>query len=260
MKKILLLTLPVMALCLASCEKNNGDELSGDDVIQFQDPNFLKALLYVQGGYIYDAETDDFVNYLIDVDTDKDGKITVNEAKKVRALVLSYESEDGEWMSYDIERMPEIKYFSALEFLDCYDNRLTSLDLINCTALTWLDCYDNQLASLDVSDCTALLRLDCDDNGLISLDLGNNTALEFLSCYNNQLTSLDLSNNTALIQLSCDNNQLTSLNLSNCAALMELSCSGNPLTKIILNKNHMLDEYFIQSIIEEYGDIIEYVE
>ena len=253
--------LPVMALFLASCEKNNGDELSGDDVIQFQDPNFLKVLLVVQGTEIYDTETGAFVYYLIDVDADKDGKITVNEAKKVRALVLNYDdSKDEEWIRYDIERMPEIKYFSALEFLNCYDNRLTFLDLSNNTALTFLFCNDNQLTFLDLSNNTALTFLFCDNNQLTSLDVSNNTALTDLFCDNNRLTSLDVSNNTALTFLDCSDNQLTSLDVSNNTALTYLECGGNPLTKIILNKNHMIDEYNIQNIIREYGDIIEYVD
>ena len=134
----------------------------------------------------------------MDVDANKDGKITVNEAKNVRALEVNHLPDDSYLIGYGIESMPEIKYFTALEYLDCWGNQLTSLDL------------------------------------------SNNTALRYLYCSYNQLTSLDLSNNTALT---------------------ELYCSYNPqLSKIILNKNHMIDEYYIQDIIEEYGDIIEYME
>ena len=197
MKKILLFMLPIMALSLASCEKNNRNELPDDHVIQFEDPNFLEALLVVRDVYYYD-ETGDYVEYLMDVDANKDGKITVNEAKNVRALEVNHLPDDSYLIGYGIESMPEIKYFTALEYLDCWGNQLTSLDL------------------------------------------SNNTALRYLYCSYNQLTSLDLSNNTALT---------------------ELYCSYNPqLSKIILNKNHMIDEYYIQDIIEEYGDIIEYME
>ena len=280
MKKILLFMLPVMALIFTSCEKNNENELSGDDVIQFEDPNFLKALLVVKERSIYNPETDDYEDCLIDVDANKDGKITVNEAKKVRALVLNNE-DDIDPMGYNIERMPEIKYFTSLEYLNCSFNQLTSLDVSNNAALTYLDCYSNQLTSLDVSNCTALTYLDCSENQLTSLDVNNNTALESLDCYSNQLTSLDVNNNTALESLGCSSNQLTSLDVNNNTALESLDCSSNqlttldlynnrlieylyisnnPLQKLILYKYHIIDEYDMQGIESEYGDIIEYVE
>ena len=242
MKKILLFMLPVMALIFTSCEKNNENELSGDDVIQFEDPNFLKALLVVQETSIYNPETDDYEDCLIDVDANKDGKITVNEAKKVRALVLNYKyGEHADVVGFNIERMPEIKYFTSLEYLDCWANeKLTSLDLSNNTALTYLACSESQLTSLDVSSCTALTYLDCSDNQLTSLDVSNNTALTSLLCGYNQLTSLDVSNNTALTALGCDNNLLSTLDLSNCTALEYLDCYDNLLTTLDLSNNTVL--------------------
>ena len=116
-----------------------------------------------------------------------------------------------------------------------YNNSLTSLDVSGCTALTALDCRNNQLTSLDLSSCTALTELNCNNNQLTSLDLSNNTALTDLYCYDNQLTSLDLSNNTALTTLSCGSytkGQLTSLNVSGCTALTELDCHNNQLTSL----------------------------
>ena len=172
---------------------------------------------------------------------------------------------------------------TALTYLNCSDNDLTTLDLSNCTALIGLDCESNQLTtldlsnntaleylfcswnwaltSLDVSNSTALTYLDCSDNNLTTLDLSNNTALTELYCSSNQLASLDLSNNTALTELNCYDNQLTSLDLSNNTALTHLNCSNNPqLFKIILPKFYKLADSYIRDIIEEYGDIIEYVE
>ena len=86
------------------------------------------------------------------------------------------------------------------------------------------------------------------------------TALTILECRNNQLTSLNVRNNSALRRLACDNNKLTTLDLRYNNALTYLSCSGNPLTKIILSRRHMLGEMGIQTIIFQYGDIIEYVD
>ena len=327
MKKILFM-LPLVALSFASCEKDNGkgEELSGDDIIQFEDPNFLKALLTVQEIRVLDpdniaADIDGYVPYTVDVDTNRDGQISVNEAEKVCALDLSIYGTGGE--TFNVSKIPEIKYFTSLEYLSCYENQLTILDLRGCPALEtlWCEdnqltsinlsknsalihftCYNNKLTSLDLSGCPELTSLECDGNQLTSLDLSNNPALTHLYCYDNQLetldvsnnivlktlkcdenqltildvskntalinlycsdnqlTELDLSNNTALTTLWCYNNQLTELDLSNNTALTELSCENNPLTKLILPRDNNIYDSYMQQLIKEYGDIIEYVE
>ena len=149
---------------------------------------------------------------------------------------------------------------TALTGLSCSDNQLTSLDVSNNTALTGLFCDGNQLTSLDLSNNTALTELFCDGNQLTSLDLSNNTALTRLQCFNNQLTSLDVSNNTALEYLNCGGNQLTSLDVSNNTALTDLWCNDNPLQKLIIYTYHIIEDFDIERIKSEYGDIIEYKE
>ena len=267
MKKILLLTLPLMVMCFASCEKDKG-ELSGDDVIQFKDPNFLKALLVVQEISLYDAETDDYIPYMMDVDKNKDGQISVNEAKEVKGLVL-YDDENSDY--FNISDVSEIKYFTSLTHLDFEANQVTTLDLSNNTALTYIDCMSNHLRSLNISKNTALRMLYCGDNQLTSLDLSNNTALTYLDCPVNQLISLDLSNNTGLTWLVFYSNpQLTTLDVSMCHGLERLDCvnygfDGDydyntkcPLESLKVYKYHSIINF---NVVEEaYGDIIEYVE
>ena len=189
-------------------------EIDGDRTIQFKDPNFLKALI---------AEN---------VDADGDGQITVNEAKAVKSLNVS---------DSDIKEMSEIRYFTALVWLYCYGNQLTTLDVSNNTALTELHCYWNQLTDLDVSKNTALTQLYCDDNQLTTLDVSNNTDLKELHCYNNQLTTLDVSNNTALTYLWCSGNPLTTLDVSNNTALTQLYCYDNQLTALDVSNNTALE-------------------
>ncbi len=106
-----------------------------------------------------------------------------------------------------ISDLTGIQGFSALTYLTCTSNQLTSLDITKNTALTHLDFRDNQLTSLDVSNNKALLALDCRNNQLTSLDVSKNTALGVLNCFMNKLTSLDVSKNTALIYLVCSYNQ-----------------------------------------------------
>ena len=153
-------------------------------------------------------------------DKNGDGWLLPSEIAAVTKITVSRKS---------ISSLKGIEFFTALTKLDCYGNKLTSLDVSKNTALKELYCYDNQLTSLDVSNNTALTELHCDYNGLTELDVSNNTALKELYCYDNQLTSLDVSKNTALIELSCGSNQLTSLDVSNNTALKELYCSGNQI-------------------------------
>ena len=244
MKKILLLALPLMVMCFASCEKNNG-EISKDNIIQFEDPNFLKALLCVQEIMMYDYEIDDFIMYLVDVDKNKDSQISVNEAKLVRGLDL---------FNFNVQSMPEIKYFTSLTSLNCDDNQLTSLDVSQNTALMELYCDSNQLASLDVSQNTALRDLDCKNNKLTALDVSKNTALTQLFCSDNQLATLNVSKNTALITLWCGNNQLTSLDVSNNTALWELRCGGNQLETLIISQSQQ-NARWLDDVKAEYPNL-----
>ena len=140
-----------------------------------------------------------------------------------------------------ITNLTGIEHFTILEWLECYDNQLTSLDVSQNTALKKLSCSSNQLTSLDVSGCTALKTLSCGRNQLTSLDVSKNAALTELMCGYNQLTSLDVSKNTALTLLSCDVNPLASLDVSKNAALTTLYCSENQLTSLDVSQNAVLD-------------------
>ena len=185
-----------------------------------------------QNVYIPDAN---FKNYLVNntaINTNGDSEIQVTEASAFTGIINCYD--------LSISDLIGIEAFTALTYLNCGYNQLTSLDVTQNTALEVLECYSNQLTSLDVSQNTALYRLKCDDNQLTSLDVSNNTALESLDCDANQLTSLDVSQNTALKILGCTVNQLTSLDVSNNTALEGLNCDANQLTSLDVSQNTAL--------------------
>lgn len=71
----------------------------------------MEALLVVKEIELYDPETDDYTFVTIDVDKNKDGQISVNEAKEVKGLDLHGENPED---SYNITDMSEIKYFTSL--------------------------------------------------------------------------------------------------------------------------------------------------
>ena len=133
-------------------------------------------------------------------DTDGDNVLSDSEIEQV-TLINCHEK--------DIASLKGIEFFTALEKLNCRDNRLSSLDVSKNTALKELSCSSNQLSGLDVSKNTALEGLNCSDNQLSFLDLRNNTALKELDCDNNRLGFLDVSNNTSLGDFACSKNQYT---------------------------------------------------
>lgn len=263
MRRILLFALPLVAIALSSCEKNPGG-LSGDDVIPFQDPDLLNALLEVKEINIPIRETirwsEDIYNvdwdeepYIIDIDKNRDKQISVNEASSVRGLYLDLDDEGTVNMS-------GIEYFTNIEYLDARFKKANSLDLSNTTALTVayiegntesinlsnntellvLDCSGCYMSSFDISNNKNLMSLSCSENGLTSLDLSNNTELVELYCERNPLTSLDVSNNTKLIVLDCYNSALTSLDISNNTELTHLDCRESLLTSLDISNNTKL--------------------
>ncbi len=156
-------------------------------------------------------------------DIDQDGFLSDEEIAAVTSI---------EVRAMNISDLKGIEYFTALDYLDCSFNQLTSLNVSNNTKLTYLECIGNQLTSLDVSKNTALTYLECIGNQLTSLDVSKNTALTGLYIGQNLLTSLNVSNNTALTELYCSFNQLTSLDVSKNTALTILYCYDNLLTSL----------------------------
>ncbi len=147
------------------------------------------------------------------IDTNNDDVLSDSEIQDVTNLDVSGRS---------ISNLKGIEHFTALTYLNCHTNQLTSLDVSKNTALTRLECYVNSLTSLDVSKNTALTRLNCRTNQLTGLDVSKNTALTYLSCNTNQLTSLDLKNglNNILTTFNATSNtNLTCIQVDDASAI-----------------------------------------
>jgi len=140
-----------------------------------------------------------------------------------------------------ISDLSGIEYFTALETLKCWNNKLTVLDVSSNIALTTLICDHNELTTLDVSKNTNLTYLGCHNNYLTALDVSSNTKLTDLSCNSNyNLSTLDISKNTRLRNLDCRYTKLTELDVSNNTGLTELVCGHNELTALDVSKNTAL--------------------
>lgn len=140
-----------------------------------------------------------------------------------------------------------------IERMWAWEQKIASVEGIEyCTALTWLNCGCNLLTSLDVSHNTALKTLDCIWNPqMTDLNVSGNTALKRLYCNNNQLTGLDVSRNTQLKELYGYNNQLTSLDVSNCKQLQVLYLNPMPSLKTLyMAKGQIIDNMSISKTTE----------
>ena len=160
------------------------------------------------------------------VDRDGDGLLYDSEISIIRNVSVS---------NMGIGSLKGIEYFTALQYLYCANNSLTSLDMLDCPMLTYLSCNGNALTSLDLSGCPALSTLYCSDNVLTELDLSVCPVLTDLQCSGNLLISINLSGNPQLRTLYCQDNLLGSLELDSNPALSSLYCQGNLLTELDLN-------------------------
>ena len=188
--------------------------------------------VYIQGTEQYTLIPDvNFENKLIALGIDsgaKDGKVLTNSVNKLTTLDLS---------SSFITDLTGIQDFVALKTLDCYNNKLTTLDVSKNISLTSLSFDTNQLTTIDIAANIALTNLRCNSNKLTSLDVSKNEALTNLSCSFNQIPSLDVSKNLNLASLNCNYNQISTLTISKNLGLKSLSCYSNKLTALDVTQN-----------------------
>ena len=140
----------------------------------------------------------------------------------------------------EVKSLKGIENFTELNWLTCYKNELTELDLSKNTKLQKVSCHHNKLTSLDVTKCPGIIKLDCSNNKLTAIDVSNNTKLDRLNLVNNKLTSVDISKLAVLRHFYCGGNQLTSLDVTNNTELDSLHFDGNQLTTIDISKNTKL--------------------
>ena len=151
---------------------------------------------------------ENFRKYLLEQDYGKDGVITDEEIAGITSIYVG---------SKQISTLEGIRFFTALTVLDCYNNKLTTLDLSNFASLETLSCGSDQLTTLDVSGCTALRYLFCEDGPSTELNVSGCTALEVLFCEITPLTNLDVSGCTALTDLLFDERKVETLDISGTA-------------------------------------------
>lgn len=200
---MMLSVLPVGAFAAepGAAEQENGVSAQADPVdsefVEINDTNFP------------DPDFQKYVNDKIDtVDTTsgkKDGKLSKAERDAVTKISIT---------NTNCTDLTGIAYFANLTELNCYHNKLTTLDVSKNAKLRILKCYNNGMEKLNLGDITHLTLLNCDDNNLTELDVSKNPNLEDLECRENKLRRVVIGNNYSLRTLYLRGNQLTSLDLS----------------------------------------------
>ena len=91
-------------------------------------------------------------------DTDRNGKISREEADAVFAIDVDAETADTPL----IESLTGVEYFKNLGKLTCNWNNLAALDLSENTALHFLSAWQNPLLLLDISGLSKIRHMDFD--------------------------------------------------------------------------------------------------
>ena len=117
---------------------------------------------------------ENFRSYVLRFDLDNDGFLSAAELSKVTEINVNARK----WSdSQKIKSLEGVEFFGFLRKLDCAYNRLSMLDVRECSRLETLVCGGNGLRKIAVSDLAFLQVLETADNALTSLDLGGCTAL-----------------------------------------------------------------------------------
>lgn len=128
------------------------------------------VILAGEGVNIFDKIPDlNFKAFCQRYDTDKDGVLTLQEARMVKTINTGYDS--------SITSLEGIQYFTELTTLKCsgssddgiYSN-LTTLDLRNNTKLTNVVCNYGKLDYIDIRGCTQITYLSVNNNRLTVLN------------------------------------------------------------------------------------------
>ena len=101
-----------------------------------------------------------FRNWVLAQSYGADGYLTKSEIASVTSVYVD---------NQNIADLTGIEYFTAMKYMSCADNKLTTLDVSKNTELITLSCYGNQLTTLDLS---------------------KNTKLETVYCYGNQINGV----------------------------------------------------------------------
>ena len=133
-------------------------------------------------------------------------------------------------LNYDLEEITGLLDCTKIDYLECSNCSISSLNLGEMSGLKELWCHDNLLTQINVSEHSELTKLIASDNPY----------LNEITCSNCALTQLAVYGCTNLEYLECEYNPLTELDITTCENLLYLLCNGNPLSELDVSHNHKL--------------------
>lgn len=222
--------------------KEEGITPNPEGNIQFQDANLKRMILEVEPN----------------LDVNKDGEISLKEAKTVVELKLGFETKEEVTPDKKITSLEGLQYFTNLESLDLKNqfvseaqpieklsklvylrlagNELKAINLTELTKLEDLRLFGNkQLKEIDLSRCLYLKQLYLQDTSIKELDLTKHKKLELALLNRSKLESVAFDGLPLLENISLVENNLTELSATHLPKLKELHANSNQLTKVTLD-------------------------
>ena len=182
-------------------------------------------------------------------DTDHDGWLTDAEREAVTVLYLGNKG---------IASLQGIQYFTELDYLECYRNNLSELDLSANTKLSYLCAYGNPLTELDLTANTVLNMLEMSDTpSLTTLHVAGLPYLDYIDVSRSGLTELDVTG-CPLYYLECERNPLMSLTLGEKPDLTYLECHHASLTELDISLSPMLADAYLHGTRSDDEDYVSY--
>ena len=219
-------------------------------IINIPDAHFKAQLLSADVAY---SNTE-----MIVLDANANGEIEVEEASLVTSLALP----EGEIVSLEgIQYFTNLKSLSCLfnkieqidydlpllEILLCDVNKITHLNMSHFPRLNWLNCGDNLLTSLDLRQ-NEMTLLFVPGNLLTEIQFGPLSTGVYIDVSNNQLSSLEvISEGKNIHRMEFGNNPITHFNIE-AQSFDHLICSNTLLTELDLSKIVHGQEYI-------FGDV-----
>lgn len=157
--------------------------------------------------------------YLIALaDSDKDGKISLAEAKAVK---------EADFSGKGVKSVDGLEWFTGLVSVNAAGNALEEFPMDDLASLTTLDVTDNKISSLDLST-TSVKVLKAAHNQLIFV-AGISSDVTYVDVSYNRLQSLGCEYKQYLKYLDASNNELTKINVFYAMSLEELNISNNKI-------------------------------
>ena len=151
------------------------------------------------------------------------------------SITIKY-SRGGDYVKYQyFIEIQQLSDYDSIVYINCSNNKLTSLPSSLPESLQILRCFGNKLTSLPSKLPESLQKLYCNYNKLTELPSNLPESLQELDCSSNNITSLPSKLPGSLYKLYCRNNNLTSFPPNLPGSLQNLDCSHNKLTELPSN-------------------------